>query len=273
MTHRQSGDSTLTIVFIPGYQDSAALWNEVIDRLPTAGWCARAINLRHVDDADPSRRGAILEGYRDQVLDVIDDTNPNAQSPVVVVGQSMGAQVAELVADARPNIAVGLVLITPVPLAGYRLTPEQAARFGRAAHDRTVASAAANRRALLVNDSAPVMRALVSATLATPPLTAAQELTAWTAGHPLGDQPSRVNAPVLLIDSEDTFSSTELIRDAVASRFADSQTVHVSDAGHWPHVEQPAAVAQILTRFLTGLVRQTSTTKSERHPHYERTRK
>ena len=242
-------------MFIPGYQDTAALWDEVIDRLPTPGWYARAVNLRHVDDASPPRRGAILDGYRDQVLDVLHGIDPTAQSPVVVVGQSMGAQVAELVAAARPNIAVGLALITPVPLAGYPLTPEQAAHFGHAAHDRTVASAAANRRALLVNDSPRVMRALVSATLATPPVTAVQQLDAWTAGHPLGDQPSTVSAPVLLIDSDDTFSTVELIRDVVAPRFADAHTAHVAGAGHWPHVEQPVAVTQILTRFLTSLAR------------------
>jgi pimeloyl-ACP methyl ester carboxylesterase len=255
MKHCRDGDGTGTVVFIPGYQDTAALWDEVIDRLPTPGWCARAVNLRHVDDAGPPRRGAILEGYRDQVLEVL-HINPTAQSPVVVVGQSMGAQVAELVAAARPNIAVGLALITPVPLAGYRLTPEQAARFGHAAHDRTVASAVANRHALLVNDSARVMRTLVSATLSTPTVVAAQELDAWTAGHPLGDQPSAVSPPVLLIDSEDTFSSAELIRDVVAPRFTDARTVHVSGAGHWPHVEQPAAVTKILDNFLTSLARQ-----------------
>jgi pimeloyl-ACP methyl ester carboxylesterase len=98
------------------------------------------------------------------------------------------------------------------------------------------------------------MRALVSATLATPPVTAAQELDAWTAGHPLGDQPSVVSAPVLLVGgSKDTFSSPELIRDVVAPRFANIRTAQVNHAGHWPHVEQPAAVAHILTRFLTTL--------------------
>ena len=262
MKQRRSRDTAGTVVFIPGYQDNAALWDEVIDRLPNPGWHARAVNLRHVDDATPPRRGAILDAYRDQVLDVLHDIDPVAQSPVVVVGQSMGAQVAELVAAARPQVAVGLALIAPVPLAGYRLTPEQATRFGRAASDRTAASAAANRRALLVNDSARVVRALVSATLATPPVTALQELDAWTFGHPLGDRPSTVSAPVLLIGSEDTFSSAELIRVAVAPRFADVRTVHVAGAGHWPHVEQPAAVAQILTRFLASLPRRTPTTCS-----------
>lgn len=260
MKHRRDDDGMKTVVFIPGYQDTAALWNEVIDRLPDPGWYARAVNLRHFDGATPPRRGAILDAYRDQVLDVLRDIDPVAQSPVVVVGQSMGAQVAELVAAARPNVAVGLVLIAPVPLAGYRLTPEQVVRFRHAAHDRAVASAVANRRALLVNDSVRVVRALVSATLATPPVTAVQELDAWTVGHPRGDRPSTVRTPVLLVGSEDSFSSAELIRAAVAPRFADVRTVHVACAGHWPHVEQPAAVAQILTRFLASLPRKTPTT-------------
>ena len=50
-----------------------------------------------------------------------------------------------------------------------------------------------------------------------------------------------------------TFSSPELIRDVVAPRFANVRTTQVAHAGHWPHVEQPAAVAHILTRFLRAL--------------------
>jgi len=269
MRHRWSRDTAGTVLFIPGFQDTAAVWDGVIVRLRAPRWCAHAVNLRHVDEAEPGRRGAILEGYRDQVLDVLDDIDSPAHRPVVVVGHSMGAQVGELVAAARPIAAVGLALIAPIPLSGYALTPTQSARFHRVAQDRNAAAVAAGRRALLVNDSVPVVRALVSATLATPPVTAAQELDAWTTGHPLGDQPSSVSAPVLLIGSADTFASTELIRDVVVPRFADVHTAHVAGAGHWPHVEHPAAVAQILRKFLTRLAR----TSAPDHPHPERTRK
>jgi pimeloyl-ACP methyl ester carboxylesterase len=252
MKHDSSNDTAGTVVFIPGFQDTAALWNGVIARLGATTAYLRAVNLRHVDHADPHRRGAILEGYRDQVLDLLDHLDPTARRPVVVVGHSMGAQVGELVAAELPHVVVGLGLIAPIPLAGYPLSPGQAARFDQAAHDRNPATAAEGRRALLSNDSTTVMRALVNATIATPPVTAAQELDAWTAGHPLGDQPSVVSAPVLLIGgSEDTFSSPELIRDVVAPRFANVRTTQVAHAGHWPHVEQPAAVADILTHFLT----------------------
>src|SRR5262245_66469204 len=107
---------------------------------------------------------------------------------------------------------------------------------------------------MLINDAPAVVRALVSATIATPPVTATQELDAWTRGHPLGDQPSVLSAPVLLIGgSGDTFSSPEMIGDVVAPRFANVRTAQLAHAGHSPHAEQPAAVASILTRFLTAL--------------------
>lgn len=235
--------TTGTVVFIHGFTDTAALWNGVHPRLRAPGWRSRAVNLRHVDGAEPGRRGALLEGYRDQVVDGLNDLD----SPLIVVGHSMGTQIAELVATALP--AAGMALIAPIPLAGYPLNPEQTANFDRAARNRDLEAAAEGRRALLVNDSESVVRALVRATLATPPETAIQELEAWTTGHPLGDQPSSVGVPVLLVGSEDKFTTT----DAVAHRFADVRTAHVAGAGHWPHVEQPVAVARILTNYIERL--------------------
>ncbi|MEV6609010.1 alpha/beta hydrolase [Kutzneria sp. NPDC051319] len=223
-----------TVVFVHGFMDNASLWNNI--RLPLA---ARAVNLRHVDVA--AGRGAILAGYRDQVLAVID-------GPTVVVGHSMGAQIAELVAVARPEAVLGIALLTAIPLAGYPLSPEQAAVFEQGARSRDAEVAAEGRRALLVN-SAGALEALVTATLATPPEMALQELEAWTTGHPLGDEPSKVDVPVLLIGSEDTFTSV----DTVAPRFTDVRTARVAGAGHWPHVEQPAAMAGILTDFIEEL--------------------
>lgn len=43
------------------------------------------------------------------------------------------------------------------------------------------------------------------------------------------------------------------LRDVVAPRFANVRTTQVAHGGHWPHVEQLAAVAHLLTRFLTAL--------------------
>jgi pimeloyl-ACP methyl ester carboxylesterase len=163
----------------------------------------------------------------------------------------MGAQVAELVAACRPRSCVGLALVTPIPLSGFRLSAEQAAVFDNAARiGGPAVAAAAGRKALLVSNSPGVPHPLVRSTLATPPQPALEALHAWTSGHPLGTRSSIVTAPTLVITSDDTFASREVIRDAVTSRFRHTRTAYVPGVGHWPHVEQPDAVAAVLTRFV-----------------------
>jgi pimeloyl-ACP methyl ester carboxylesterase len=238
------------LVFIPGFLDGAALWFGVIERLALPGWQSVPVNLRGTGRAGPGRRGAALEAYRDQVLDVLAAHDRASARPTVVVGHGMGAQVAELVAACRPRSCVGLALVTPIPLSGFRLSAEQAAAFDNAARIRGPAVAAAGRKALLVSNSPGVPHALVRSTLATPPQTALEALHAWTSGHPLGTRSSIVTAPTLVITSDDTFASREVARDAVTRRFRHTRTAYVPGAGHWPHVEQPDAVASILTRFV-----------------------
>jgi pimeloyl-ACP methyl ester carboxylesterase len=199
MNPSSGGEAPGTIVRTHGFQDTAALWDGVIARLCDRRWRACSVDLAFADGTDAIRRGAILEAYRDQVLDVLEHVNPTARCPVVVVGHSMGSQIAELVAAARPDVAVGLALVAPVPLAGYALPPARAAQFDEMTRDRNAASVAKGRRALLSNTASSVVQDLVSATLATPPVTAVQQLRAWTAGHPFGDHPSVVSAPVQLI--------------------------------------------------------------------------
>ena len=56
-------------------------------------------------------------------------------TPVIVVGQSMGSQIAEIVAAKHPDRVDGLVLFTPVPLGGTRLPAEELAPFRALAND------------------------------------------------------------------------------------------------------------------------------------------
>jgi pimeloyl-ACP methyl ester carboxylesterase len=248
---RRSGDGiTGDLVFIHGFQDTAALWQQVIDRLECPAWTPIPVSFHRSGLREPRRRGATLEAYRDQIGDAIDAVDAGLDRPVVVIGHSMGTQIAELLAVALPHHTVGLVLISPIPLRGFVLSATQLSAFEATARTREPAAAADGRKALLVSRSPEVINALVAGTLGTPPETALEALHAWSAGHPLGDAPSGVTAPTLLITSDDTFSTRALVREQVASRFAHCEVAYVPGAGHWPHVEQPAAVARILTTFV-----------------------
>ena len=66
-----------------------------------------------------------LERLAQAVTSVVDPVN----RPTVLVGHSMGAQIAELVAAIRPRQVTGLVLLSPAPLGGMALPELRATAF------------------------------------------------------------------------------------------------------------------------------------------------
>ena len=239
-------------MFIHGFQDTAALWQHVIDRLACPEWTPIPVSLHRTGLREPQRRGATLEAYRDQVGDAIDAVDAGLDRPAIVIGHSMGTQVAELLAVARPPRTVGLVLISPIPLRGFALSAAQLSAFESAARTREPAAAADGRKALLVSRSPEVINALVAGTLGTPPETALEALHAWSAGHPLGDAPARVTAPTLLITSDDTFATRTLVREQVASRFAHCEVAYVPGAGHVSNLAVRESARDLLANKRTG---------------------
>jgi pimeloyl-ACP methyl ester carboxylesterase len=151
-----------------------------------------------------------------------------------------------------PNSWPPAVRTTPRGLSWSRPSHRKVFRYrpSNVARNRDPTVAAAGRKALMASPSPEAIGGLVAAT---PAETALEALRAWTAGHPLGTKPCTDTAPTLLITSDDTFASRELVRNEVASRFPHPETARVPGAGHWPHVEQPAAVARILTGFIADV--------------------
>ncbi|MET8956573.1 alpha/beta hydrolase [Streptomyces sp. NPDC004533] len=172
--------------------------------------------------------------------------------PLVIVGHSMGGQIAELAALREHGLS-GLVLITPAPLGGYPMPAEQMEVFRQRARDKDRVAISRGKVALSFNIGVRGLKTLVNATASTPVETSLQQLEAWTVGHPLGAHPSQVKAPTLVVTSDDTFFTTEFLTGHVAPRFTDAGIARVPEAGHWPHVEQPARLAEVLTEFLAHI--------------------
>lgn len=96
-----------TFVLIPGAGGSAWYWHRVIPLLVAGGADPIAVDLPAADDS------ADLTTYADVVTSAV----PDAGGPVVLVGQSMGAFTAPMVAERVP--AALLVLVNPmVPSPG-----------------------------------------------------------------------------------------------------------------------------------------------------------
>ena len=83
-------------------------------------------------DRSPMRRVITLESLAAEAGNIV----AGIDGPVIVVGQSLGTQVAELVAAQHPEHVRGLVLLTPVPLGGTQLPDDVVDPFRALGGDR-----------------------------------------------------------------------------------------------------------------------------------------
>lgn len=229
-----------TVLFVHGFLDAPSFWDSVAAALrpPTL-----AVDLRDTDRAD-------LRGYTQLVVKSAADA---ATERIVLVGHSMGAQIAELAAANLGGRVAGLALLSPIPLAGMDLPPELATALRTCGGDREAQRVL--RAQLASNLSATDMERVLDTGMRYPPAEVADMFDAWRHGLPdKGSAPADFTGPVTIATGAcDPFVTVDLVRSAIAPRFADAPVTAVEDSGHWPAIEQPARVAAVLTRFLQAI--------------------
>jgi pimeloyl-ACP methyl ester carboxylesterase len=236
------------LVFIHGFLDGAAAWDEVVKALGDRAAGALCVDLPgmggRVDVEGPYSLDRFVEDVATQV--------GTLTRPIIVVGQSMGAQIAELVAARFQERVSGLILITPVPLQGAGLPDDVMKTFHALGGDPGAQRDL--RRQLSVNLDDVRLEKLGRLGDRVVPSSVGLFADIWNRGHELGSQHTAYNGPVLIVrGGDDAFVTEEIVYHSVIPRFTNPTVVSVDGAGHWPHVEQPQAVATILDAFLTNL--------------------
>ncbi|MGW1912971.1 alpha/beta fold hydrolase [Streptomyces sp. NPDC002076] len=246
---RSQGEGELAVVCVHGFLDDQYVWDGMISALTTSGVEWVTLDLAGCGDRTEASGPFDYDRFAAEVGSVVDALAKR----FVVVGQSMGAAVAELVAAERPERAAGLVLVNPVPLAGTHVPDEVVDRF------RSLGGDPAAQRALRMQLSpawpAAELDRLVVSGARTRPEVVRGLADCWNTGHPAGRRPSRFEGPTLVVLGEDDgFVTEELVSRHVLPRFGSVRSVPVGEAGHWSHIEQPARVAGHLDDFLTGVL-------------------
>jgi pimeloyl-ACP methyl ester carboxylesterase len=227
-----------TIVFVHGFLDDARIWEAVAAKLP---WQSLSVELGDVPVG--------LDSFAEHVVARLDN---DVAGDVVLVGQSMGSQIAELASLLRPERVSGLVLITPVPLQGVRLPPEIANTLRSCGGQQELQHGIRTQFGTnLPNDKMPQ---LLDSGMRLRPDQVAATYDAWSGGHPEGAAPTRVTAPIQLIVSDcDPVVSGPLLDELILPRFPHAPLVTITSSGHWPHAEQPSQVIEAITRFVTAI--------------------
>jgi pimeloyl-ACP methyl ester carboxylesterase len=231
------------LVFVHGFLDDSSIWDATVSELGLGPDTVTRVDLVGAD-ADRGRASTV-EHLAADVVEVIEKRD----GPVVLVGQSMGAQVAELAAAATAERTVALVLVTPVPLSGMRLPDPVAVSFKSLANDYEAQCKA--RTDLSVALTPEAVKNLAQRGITIPGDIVGALVDAWNLGSAQGNEATRFPGPVLIVrGAGDPFITQEVVA-ASGHRFPRAQVVTLEGSGHWPHIEQPRALAAAVSQFLT----------------------
>jgi pimeloyl-ACP methyl ester carboxylesterase len=238
-----------TALLIHGFLDDASVWDDVVDSLAGEIGAVRydlpGFGMRSGSVADACSTS--LESLAAEAGDILSGID----GPVIVVGQSLGTQVAELVAAQHSDQVRGLVLLTPVPLGGTQLPDEVIAPFGALGGDPV-----AQRR--LRVELSPHLSEEQLDRLADVGAPVAADVTAhyvdvWNNGVRNAPATSAFDGPVLIIrGGADGFVTQQLV-DAISPRFAEVDVNVIDKGGHWVHVEYPGSVASMILDFVDAV--------------------
>lgn len=238
-----SASNPATVLLVHGFLDGARVWDAVRRQLDDLGVRSAVLDLPGMGgtSADP---GAIsLDSHAAVVAAHIDRLGV----PVILVGQSMGAQTIELAAALRPEMVRALVLLTPVPLGGVGLSGEVLEQFRALGSD---AEARHDQRVALSHDlDTAELEMLDELGSLVPPAMVARLVDIWNEGHSSGHLASTFSGPVIVVRGASDPFVTEAVASSVAERFEGAGVVSIEAAGHWAHVEQPASIASLLAGF------------------------
>jgi esterase len=172
---------------------------------------------------------------------------------VIVVGQSLGTQIAELVAAQYQDRVRGLVVLTPVPLGGTHLPDEAIAPFRALGGDRDAQREGRAELSPHLSEEQLDRLADIGAPVAADVVSHYVDL--WNDGALTVPATSAFCGPVLIIRGGADVFVTEQLVDAISARFGEADVKVVERGGHWLHVESPGTVAALILDFADAILR------------------
>ncbi|NSL21316.1 alpha/beta fold hydrolase [Agrobacterium tumefaciens] len=241
------GNGSNYVVFIHGFLDSGEVWAKVVDSLNKADYTSVTMDLpgmgtHYLDDSDLT-----IAIYARRIAELIERLGKS----VVLVGQSMGAQIAEYVATKLTDQVRGLVLLTPVPFGGLHAPEEALAPYKALGGNPTLQRQA--RHALSPNMSSENLDFLTQVGAVVAPRIVSRLVDIWNNGVEDASEKSEFHGPVLIMaGAADPFVDEEMAT-GTSKRFANSRLESVPGGGHWAHVESPKVVASMIDSFVKSL--------------------
>ncbi|MBD5605454.1 MAG: alpha/beta hydrolase [Candidatus Eremiobacteraeota bacterium] len=238
----------LAILFLHGWQGAGAVWLPIVERL-AARYRTIALDIRGFGASNAAPGPFRVETFADDVSALVAALDLD---PMVVVGHSMGAAIAQRFAIDRPDAVEGLVLVAPVPASGVPFSPKIDAMFRATAGNPENANAWLS--ALTYSEPTPEARTIMrAAAAATPGDVALESFDSWTHVD-FAYEAATIETPTLVLaPAADRPMTPEFTRERVADVIPESRLVVVEEAGHYLPLERPDRVAELIDGFVAAL--------------------
>jgi pimeloyl-ACP methyl ester carboxylesterase len=239
---------SMALLFVHGWQGAGAVWMPIVEKLAERHRTI-AVDLRGFGESNAAPGPYRVETFSDDLSALVASLDLD---PLVVVGHSMGAAVAQRFAIDRPDAVEGLVLISPVPASGVPFPPRIEAMFRATAGNPENANAWL--AALTYAEPPAEIRALMrAAAAATPAHVALESFDSW-AHLDFAGEAATIDTPTLVLaPAADRPMTPDFVRERVADVIEGSRMVVIEEAGHYVPLEQPERVAALIERFVDGL--------------------
>lgn len=246
LAYRSGGASAgMPLLFVHGWQADGRIWQPLLDalgdRYPTF-----TLDLRGAGASNGAPGPYTVERFADDLGDFIDALGLD---PVVVVGHSMGAMVAQRFAVDRPEALEAIVLVAPVPASGIPFPPKVLDFLRGTVGNRQ--QAARWLSGLTVGEQSPETVAMLHAAAATlAPATALESFASWQPGD-FSAEAATIETPTLVLAPD--HDRPEFVKERVADIIGGSSFVVVENCGHYAPVDKPRELAAAIAAFLDGL--------------------
>jgi len=239
---------TIPLLFLHGWHADARVWQPIVAELGE-DYHTISIDLRGFGRSSDAPGPYRVETFADDVSALIAELDLD---PMVVVGHSMGAAIAQRLAVDRPDAVEALVLIAPVPANGVAFPARLDAMFRGTIGDEKSTAAWLSRLTATEMDAATT-KVLRDAAAATPPYVALESYESWTTLS-FADEVQTLATPTLVLAPElDKPMTPEYAREHVADLIEDCRFEIIPQTSHYAIVERPAEIAATICRFIEEL--------------------
>jgi 3-oxoadipate enol-lactonase len=235
----------IAVLFVHGWNGSSEVWRPIMDALSTRRRTL-AIDVRGFGASNAAPGPYRVENFSDDLSSLIAFADLD---PLVVVGHSMGAAVAQRFAIDRPDAVEGLVLIAPVPASGMDFPPKVDAFFRSLPGNREATNAWLSK--LTLEEPPAEVRSIIrNAAALVDPEVALESYESWSR-LAFADEAATIATPTLVIAP--VADRPEFARERVADVIEGSRLEVLQKSAHYAPLEQPAAIARSIERFIEGL--------------------